>query len=217
MADETTMAARSHEGAATGPPTGTERRERTRLALLQAGAEVFARRGLHGSSLDEVAEAAGYTKGAIYDHFGSKDDFFFAVVDHRATERFEHFADLVDRLAAEGVEELTSAVARQLVETLRPARRGALLDAEAWLHAQRSPDARERLAEHQRLSLARVVELLEGLRDRLGIDLAVPPTTLAALLNGAAVGLTQMALTDASLDVGPPFHVLTGLGWDGSH
>ncbi len=194
-------------------PSSTPRRERTRLALLQAGAEVFARRGYHGASLDEVAEAAGYTKGAIYDHFGSKDDFFFAVVDHRASERFDHFEALVDELAGRGVEELTHAVADDLVEMLRPARRLALLDAEAWLYAQRDEAARERMAEHQRVSVERATELLERLRQRLGVDLGVAPDVLAVLLNGATIGLTQMALADPKLDVGPAFQLLTQLGW----
>ncbi len=192
---------------------GAARRERTRLALLQAGAEVFAGRGFHGASLDDVAEAAGYTKGAIYDHFGSKDDFFFAVVDHRAEERFAHFEALIDNVAERGVEELTQQVADGLVEMLRPGRRGALLDAEAWLHAQRSEDAGQRLAEHQRASLQRITTLLSDLADRLGIELAVPADVLAAMLSGATVGLTQMALTDPEFDVAQAFELLTSMGW----
>ena len=48
----------------------SERRARTRTQLLEAAARVYARRGFDGATLDEVAEVAGFTKGAVYDHFG---------------------------------------------------------------------------------------------------------------------------------------------------
>jgi DNA-binding transcriptional regulator YbjK len=49
---------------------------RTRAALLDAAAEVFARRGLDGATLEEIADVAGFTRGAVYHHFASKDELF---------------------------------------------------------------------------------------------------------------------------------------------
>jgi AcrR family transcriptional regulator len=57
------------------------RRARTRAALLEAAARVYAERGVEGATLDAVAEQAGYTKGAVYDHFGSKESLLFALLD----------------------------------------------------------------------------------------------------------------------------------------
>src|SRR6266513_667235 len=57
----------------------------TRKHLLEAAAMVFARDGFQGSSQDEIAATAGFTKGAVYSNFKSKDDLFLAVLD----ERFE--------------------------------------------------------------------------------------------------------------------------------
>src|SRR5438477_300553 len=48
----------------------------TRQHLLDAAAIVFARNGFHGSTLDEVAATAGFTKGAVYSNFKNKDDLF---------------------------------------------------------------------------------------------------------------------------------------------
>ena len=62
-------------------------KERTRERLLDAAAVVFARRGLEAASLDEVAEAAGYTKGAIYSNFASKTDLIAALMDRRITQQ----------------------------------------------------------------------------------------------------------------------------------
>src|SRR5258708_12401897 len=76
--------------------TRAESRRRTRVHLLEAAAEVFARRGFHGASVEEVAEVAGYTKGAVYSNFTSKDDLFLAVLEGRIQPQ----VDLLDRRSA---------------------------------------------------------------------------------------------------------------------
>ena len=70
------------------PLTPAAGREMTRRHLLDAAAVVFARDGFHGASLDDVAATAGFTKGAVYSNFKSKEDLFLAVFDDRlARER----------------------------------------------------------------------------------------------------------------------------------
>ena len=61
--------------------TQSERRTATHAALLEAGARLFAQRGVADSSVDAIAEAAGRTSGALYDHFGSKDGLLFALLE----------------------------------------------------------------------------------------------------------------------------------------
>ncbi|MGC7194485.1 helix-turn-helix domain-containing protein, partial [Mycobacteroides abscessus subsp. abscessus] len=53
-----------------------EKRVQTRQRLLDAAAETFARKGFATASLDEIAEAAGFSIGAVYSNFASKDDLF---------------------------------------------------------------------------------------------------------------------------------------------
>ena len=65
------------------PLTPARRREMTRRHLLEAAAVVFARDGFHGASLDDVAATAGFTKGAVYSNFKSKEDLFLALFDDR--------------------------------------------------------------------------------------------------------------------------------------
>ena len=60
-----------------------ERKSQTRERLLDAAAQVFARRGFESASLDEVAAAAGYTKGAVYSNFASKTDLVIALIVRR--------------------------------------------------------------------------------------------------------------------------------------
>ena len=63
------------------PLTAERRRQQTREYLLQAAAQVFAERGFHAATLDEVAAAAGFTKGAVYSNFKNKDDLFLALLE----------------------------------------------------------------------------------------------------------------------------------------
>src|SRR5260370_23487825 len=65
------------------PLTPERRREQTRHHLIEAAAAVFAARGYHGASLDEVAAAAGFTKGAVYSNFKNKEELFVAVLEDR--------------------------------------------------------------------------------------------------------------------------------------
>ena len=61
--------------------TQGERRAETRERLLVAAAELFAERGVEGSSVDAIAERADRTSGALYDHFGGKDGLLFALLE----------------------------------------------------------------------------------------------------------------------------------------
>jgi len=71
-----------------------ERREQTRVDLLAAARRAFLRDGFHAASLDAIAEDAGYTKGAFYSNFASKDDALVAVFE----EHFRDRADAYERL-----------------------------------------------------------------------------------------------------------------------
>src|SRR6478735_2419407 len=71
--------------------TPARRRELTRNALLSAAAEVFAQRGFDGASLEEIAETAGFTRGAIYKNFAGKEALFFAVTDRLNEQIIEAF------------------------------------------------------------------------------------------------------------------------------
>lgn len=63
--------------------TQEQRRTRTRASVLDAAAEVFALRGFHAASVEEIAEAAGVSKGAVYYSFPSKDALFIALMEQR--------------------------------------------------------------------------------------------------------------------------------------
>lgn len=75
--------------------TRTESQALTRAQLLAMATEMFLRDGYAGTSIDRVAEAAGYTKGAMYGHFRTKDQLCAEVLDALRAERIAEIADLV--------------------------------------------------------------------------------------------------------------------------
>src|SRR4029079_8050360 len=87
-----------------------ERREQTRAELLAAARRAFLRDGFHAASLAGIAEDAGYTKGAFYSNFASKDDVLVAVLDVHFRDRAEAYARLIS--ATDTVEDAYRAVAR---------------------------------------------------------------------------------------------------------
>src|SRR5207244_1269605 len=79
--------------------TRKEKQAHTRACLMHSAAKVFAHRGLQQASIDEVAEEAGYTKGAFYANFKSKEELFLAMLDERFAKRIE---DIESVIAGEG-------------------------------------------------------------------------------------------------------------------
>ena len=77
-------------------------REQTRERLLAAAARVYARAGFNGATLDDVAAEAGFTKGAVYGHFGSKENLLMALVDEHLARQIAEQIALIDRGAAPG-------------------------------------------------------------------------------------------------------------------
>jgi AcrR family transcriptional regulator len=128
--------------------TQGERREQTRQALLDAAARLFAERGVSDASVDAIAEAAGRTSGALYDHFGSKEGLLFALLE-----------GWVDDVAAVIMAELTTTVTleeqmaalwRNIANPAVGDGRWIALEHELWSYAARHEPARQRLAERYR-------------------------------------------------------------------
>ena len=128
--------------------TQGERRARTRQALLDAAAELFAERGVEGASVDAIAEQADRTSGALYDHFGSKDGLLFALL--------EGWVDDVAAVTgaelstATTVEERVAIMWRNVADPVVGDGRWIALEHELWSYAARNEKAREYLARRYR-------------------------------------------------------------------
>jgi AcrR family transcriptional regulator len=176
--------------------TRERRLEQTRSLLLDAAEEVFAEKGFMAASLDDIAFAAGYTKGAIYKHFTTKEDLFLAVSDRYWRRYFENFAEVMSTATQIGARELD-----QIAERWRQLGRDrgtehAALGHEFTLYLLRNPDARQQVA----VKRAHVVDALakfivEGV-DRLGGTLLIPSSTFAHIL----VTTTDAVMLGSQLD-----------------
>ena len=173
--------------------------ERTRAALIASARHVFATRGFEGASLDEIADAAGYTRGAIYRHFTNKEDLFFAVSDSINTELLDAFAEELD---LEGISALDDN--RQVAATWMKALAGNkeiwALNVELSLYEYRNPAVQERSAAQRRQNRATVAAFMEHYVAEQGITLKIPAETIAAILLNASDGFVQAARIDTDAE-----------------
>jgi AcrR family transcriptional regulator len=164
-------------------------RAQTRQQLLQAAGEVFAQRGYDRASLDDVAIAAGLTKGAVYSSFASKDDLFYALMRERIDERLALVTEAVERDAT--VREIASDASSGMAQLMSSQRDWHLLFIEFWARAVRDPDLHDELARERRSVRALIAQFLEARAAEAGVDLPAPAEQLAvvvlALSNGIAI------------------------------
>ena len=123
--------------------TPERRRQRTREALLDAAATVFAERGFHGASLDEIAATAGYTRGAIYKHFADKEELLHEVCVRLNERTFAEFDELPSGSDWLDTADLP-AVTAQWASMVERDTEFRVVMLEFQLHAYRNPDLRER-------------------------------------------------------------------------
>jgi AcrR family transcriptional regulator len=121
----------------------TPRREATRQRLLDAAAEVFAEVGLDATSVEAVCERAGFTRGAFYSNFASKEEMFLELAAAVSEARVAEFEERVAQLEGEGALDVTPETAVNLVERVLDLpgddRLGVLLMSEIRMRALRNP------------------------------------------------------------------------------
>src|SRR3954452_11906352 len=157
--------------------TQAQRKERTQSELVTTARKVFEERGFHAASLDEIAERAGYSKGAVYSNFAGKDDLFVAVLDEHLLRRARVYADVV--LDQPTLDDSYRAVARFMVEAERRDPAWAALQLEFWAHASRRDELRDAVADRRERHLHAVAGLIDELAARHGIAFRVPSLEVA--------------------------------------
>jgi AcrR family transcriptional regulator len=175
--------------------TPERRRALTRGALVEAAADVFARRGFHAASLDEIAETAGFTRGAIYSNFGGKEDLMIAVLDLFTEQQLAAFGAAVDPNAGGSAADRSAAAASVWTATQREQNLAAL-SLEMRVYALRNPEFRKRLAASERRNQQKIAEFIQQVATAEGRSLPVPANDLAEMLRAFSDGLSQLAALD---------------------
>jgi AcrR family transcriptional regulator len=187
---------------ATRPLTRAERREQTRDDLVAAADRCFVQGGFHPTSLDQIATSAGYTKGAVYSNFASKEDLFFAVYERRADVAAAQMEERLEGDAVAGLERISADT------TGRRGRDDGWLAVffEFWAHVIRHPELRARFAEiHRRVQLP-VADAFERIAAERGVELPDAALPLAVAGGAMQIGLalerlTQPEVVDEALGV----------------
>jgi AcrR family transcriptional regulator len=171
-----------------------ERREQTRQELLSAAEACFVSRGFHASSVDEVAERAGYTKGAVYSNFAAKEDLFFAVYARRVEQVLTEVAPGLRQL---GAERAFDQLATGAMHRRDPDDGWRAVFFEFWAHVVRHPELRERFAAIHARFLEPLAEAVRQLAEDRGLALPsdVTASQVAVAWNAMEVGLNLERLT----------------------
>jgi AcrR family transcriptional regulator len=169
--------------------TQAQRKQRTRAELVETARRIFLAHGFHGASLDEVAEAAGYSKGAVYSNFAGKAELFLAVLDAHFAERARSYAAVA--LDGRDLDESYRAVARFRLEAEEREPDWEPLLLEFWTYAARRRDLREAVSERRERFLDVIADLIGELASRHGVTYTIPVREVArgsaALLRGMVV------------------------------
>lgn len=171
-----------------------ERRSETRERLLEAAGEVFAAHGYHAASVDLVAERAGFSTGAVYSAFGSKEELFLALLEaqvRRHTEQLE--AAVRDRPS---VDARVRGAADHWMAFIEREPSMLLLYTEFWTYAVRDPRARVEVARHFADVRAALCRLISAGAHDLGLELTMPVEQLAVAVDALADGIARQKLAE---------------------
>src|ERR1700733_5842422 len=162
--------------------TRERRLEHTRSLLVDAAEEVFGEKGFVAATLDDIARTAGYTKGAIYKHFSTKEDLFLAVSDRYWRRYFDNFTEVMAPATHIGARELDEVAERWSQLSRNRGAEHAALGLEFTLYLLRNPEARERVAAKRQDAVEALANFIVTGIDRLGGALLIPALTFAQVL-----------------------------------
>ena len=173
-----------------------ERTEITRARFIQSAEKIFARDGFEAAKLEEIANDAGYTRGAFYSNFESKEDLFFALLEKEISHRI---AALEKEMAKFRDPEAKLKAMREFFLSKTLDRRWSLLAMEFKLFAVRHPEVKQRLAAMHRRFVGPRVGVLEEVMKALGRELPVPAFAIGVSLATLGNSLMVEHMLDPAL------------------
>ncbi|KOG61520.1 TetR family transcriptional regulator [Streptomyces antibioticus] len=194
----------------------TRRRVRTRARLLDAAFEVFAAKGYGRVSIEEVCEAAGFSRGAFYSNFATLDELFFALYQQRADLIA---AQVADALAQDGPDLDVPASVDRVTEVLLLDVDWLLVKTDFLVHAARNPAVARALLDHRARLRQAVADRLSRARGHTALPAVLGDVDGAAHAVVAAYdGVTTQLLLDRDVEAARAWlgQLLTALLTDGS-
>jgi AcrR family transcriptional regulator len=167
------------------------RRSNTRARLLEGALEVLAERGFHGASVEDICDRAGFTRGAFYSNFASKDELVLALFQATTDRLLEQISALLPDLANQPGT-LLDAVLGLLDEAAPDQRQWHLVSTEFTLHALRDPEAAKALNKQRAMFRSRLTQLVE----ESGTTFSVPPEQFVRLVIALHEGARSQSLLE---------------------
>jgi AcrR family transcriptional regulator len=180
--------------ASTSRMTREQSKANTRERLLSAARTVFARRGFHGASVEEIASEAGYSTGALYSNFDGKEDLFLALMDREIEGHAREIAQAVETRTS--VAERAKGGARQWMTMIEREPELLLLFMEFWAYGVRDPQVRPKVAARFAQMREVLTKLIaDGVRE-FELELEMPAEHLAVAIDALADGIARQKLAD---------------------
>lgn len=181
----------------------TRRREATRQRLLDAAAQVFAEVGLAAASVEAVCERAGYTRGAFYSNFDSKEELFLELTRQVSRERIAAVRARVSALESRDDQRQRPsgavAIIEQVLDVSNDDRLGVLLMSEIRIHALRNASFADAYLAQEEEMVDSVAQIVTDIAERRGLVLRVPANEAAQLMLMAWEGTSARSVM-AGLD-----------------
>lgn len=175
--------------------TRAESQERTRARIVEAATKLFLRDGFRVVSLEQVAEEAGFTRGAVYSNFENKTAMGIAVIDELYAREQRRLDEALAVVSGEDTEGWFDALSRWAQDTIGdPA--WTRLEIEVAAFSAHDPAHRAATAARYERMRARCIE---HLRDRFGDRLPVDVETLGTAIVGLALGVGAQRAADPSV------------------
>ncbi len=193
-----------HKGNTAGKNRQQDRALSTRRDLLEAARHIFARDGFEMARIEDIAAAAGKTRGAFYANFRDKEDVFFALFEETQRREKQHMGEQLSEAGSE--EERIEILANHLKSVLKDRRR-MLLALEFKLYAIRHPRKTRRLAELHSALCQRCVEgnvdkFIPGYTDMTARQKRTQTAQVGAFLDGIALNIMfdKRGMTEKLID-----------------
>jgi AcrR family transcriptional regulator len=177
--------------------TRQESQARTRALLLEVAAEEFLAHGYTGTSLERIAELAGFSKGAVYGNFAGKEELCLAVLENHYFAYLQNF--VADFAAGGSTIENRLAVLERWFDVLMGEDEWQLLAMEFAVQTRRNPKIQQQLAEREKMVRTAVTALLSQQIKQLGVTPLLPPDQLGVVLVAVVGGIAVQRLIDPTI------------------
>jgi AcrR family transcriptional regulator len=183
-------------------------RDETKQRLTEAAARVFTRQGIGAASVEDITDEAGFSRGAFYSNFTSKEELVISMLrDHHDQTR-----QLVDRIVGEVADPVEMMHAATTLQTQRRSPIEGVLYMEFMLYALRDPANRPMLAESRTLMRTTIAHAVVEHARRSGRNLPRPPEDVADVIMALDLGFSMHGLLDPSQETGDKlWHALSWL------